>query len=114
MLHTSNINQQHKQQKNNHWDRYPCFDEEVTYGLAVMGLDVKGNENTTLLHVSLTVGITYEPNVRDGEEPIPINGDIEVNNEFNEFNQNPSYLSFFWSIHISSGCVVSVLLSVLL
>jgi hypothetical protein len=43
-----------------------------------MGIDVQGDANNTLLDVSLTVDITYEPNVRDGEEPIPVNGVVEV------------------------------------
>eukprot|EP00932_Pfiesteria_piscicida_P020660 SRR837773.7463.p2 GENE.SRR837773.7463~~SRR837773.7463.p2 ORF type:complete len:170 (-),score=21.79 SRR837773.7463:1-435(-) len=54
-------------------EMYPCFDEQVTYGLAVAGLDIKG-----AIPVALTVPITEEPNVRRWQQAVDIKGTIEV------------------------------------
>eukprot|EP00929_Paragymnodinium_shiwhaense_P058960 TRINITY_DN29519_c0_g1_i1.p1 TRINITY_DN29519_c0_g1~~TRINITY_DN29519_c0_g1_i1.p1 ORF type:complete len:184 (+),score=20.62 TRINITY_DN29519_c0_g1_i1:818-1369(+) len=54
-------------------EMYPCFDEKVTYGLAVIGLDVQGT-----LPVSLQVDITSEPNVRRWATPAQIHGTVSV------------------------------------
>lgn len=55
-------------------EMYPCFDDQVTYGLAVTGLAVKGS-----LPVSLIVDITAEPNVRSRlTKPVPVHGTAMV------------------------------------
>lgn len=54
-------------------EMYPCFDEKVTYGLAVTGLNVKGT-----LPVALEVDITEEPNVRSGARPKQVHGKVTV------------------------------------
>jgi len=54
-------------------EMYPCFDEKVTYGLAVTGIAVKDS-----LPVSLQVDITQEPNVRSGSRPKPVHGKVTV------------------------------------
>jgi hypothetical protein len=54
-------------------EMYPCFDEKVTYGLAVTGLAVKGT-----LPVSLSVDITSEPNVRSWQKASQIHGTATV------------------------------------
>lgn len=54
-------------------EMYPCFDEKVTYGLAVTGIAVTGT-----LPVSLMVDITYEPNVRNRERASQVHGKVTV------------------------------------
>jgi hypothetical protein len=54
-------------------EMYPCFDESVTYGLAVKGLAVTGS-----LPVSLKVDIVEEPNVRSGDKPTAVHGEVTV------------------------------------
>jgi len=55
-------------------EMYPCVYNQVTYGLAVTGLDVQGT-----LPVSLTVDITQEPNVRNfWISPKEVHGTVEV------------------------------------
>jgi len=54
-------------------EMYPCFDQHVTYGLAVTGLDVKGT-----LPVSLEVDITEEPNVRQSGRAKAVHGSVTV------------------------------------
>jgi len=54
-------------------EMYPCFDEKVTYGMAVTAIDVEGT-----LKVSLSVDITEEPNVRSGSRPKAIHGKVTV------------------------------------
>jgi len=54
-------------------EMYPCFDDHVTYGLAVTGINVQGT-----LPVSLSVDITKEPNVRSGSRPSQIHGKVTV------------------------------------
>jgi len=59
------------------WGRnemYPCIDSSVTYGLAVTGLAVNGTAGTT----SLVVDVKYEPNVREGDSPMAVNGNVTV------------------------------------
>ena len=52
-----------------------CFDRNVTYGLAVTGLDVKG----VTFPVSLsTDGSVQEPDVRVGQPPITLKGVVTV------------------------------------
>ena len=58
-------------------EMYPCFDQSVTYGLAVTGLQVAGG-SSGLLPVSLTVNTTAEPDVRRGEDPAWLRGEVEV------------------------------------
>ena len=59
-----------------HNEMYPCFDSSVTYGLAVLGLNVSG-----ILPVSLsTEGSTQEPDTRVGETPVPFHGTVLVQN----------------------------------
>lgn len=58
-----------------HNEMYPCFDQDVTYGLAVTGLNVTG----PLLPVSLfTTGAQGEPNVREGQPSVPLTGKVTV------------------------------------
>ena len=53
---------------------YPCFDQSVTYGLAVTGLAVKG-----ALRVALsTDGASAEPNIRTGSSPKLLHGNVTV------------------------------------
>eukprot|EP00322_Chrysochromulina_rotalis_P027487 CAMPEP_0115830236 /NCGR_PEP_ID=MMETSP0287-20121206/1515_1 /TAXON_ID=412157 /ORGANISM="Chrysochromulina rotalis, Strain UIO044" /LENGTH=568 /DNA_ID=CAMNT_0003283537 /DNA_START=154 /DNA_END=1860 /DNA_ORIENTATION=- len=47
-------------------EMYPCFDEQITYGLAVTGLNITG---TTLPVYLSTEGAVYEPQIRSGETP---------------------------------------------
>ena len=56
-------------------EMYPCFPSDVTYGLAVKGLDING----TTLPVSITTdGAVYEPNVRSGESPADLIANVTV------------------------------------
>jgi len=74
-------------------EMYPCFDEDVTYGLAVKGTAATKNarkqqqqsnsssssrEWPVLPHVSLTIDIDYEPNVRIFEKPCVVHGNVSV------------------------------------
>jgi hypothetical protein len=54
-------------------EMYPCFDEQVTYGMAVTGLAVQGT-----LPVALEVDTTEEPNVREGQKPSKLTGTVTV------------------------------------
>lgn len=54
-------------------EMYPCIYDQVTYGLAVTGLDVQGT-----LPVSLTVDITGEPNIRSWQRAKAVHGTVEV------------------------------------
>jgi hypothetical protein len=54
-------------------EMYPCIYDQVTYGLAVTGLDVQGT-----LPVSLTVDTNSEPNVRFFQSAKPVHGTVEV------------------------------------
>merc|ERR1712083_1270766 len=54
-------------------EMYPCFDEKVTYGLAITGLDVSGT-----LPVSVVVDTNAEPNIRSGARPSNIHAKITV------------------------------------
>lgn len=55
-------------------EMYPCIDENVTYGLAVTGLDVQG----TIGHTSMTVDFKYEPNVRTGQPAAAVHTNVTV------------------------------------
>ena len=58
-------------------EMYPCFDTDVTYGLAVTGLATAG----PILPVALlTPGAVSEPNIRNGVPPIPLTGTVVVSN----------------------------------
>jgi hypothetical protein len=62
-------------------EMYPCVDQDVTYGLAIMGLNVSG---ATLLPVSLDVlGLEgeYEPDVRNGESASALTANVTVGPE---------------------------------
>jgi len=54
-------------------EMYPCFYEKVTYGLSILGLNVKGS-----IPVALQVDIVEEPNVRMGASPKPVHGTVTV------------------------------------
>jgi len=57
-------------------EMYPCIYDQVTYGLAVTGVDMLAVQGT--LPVSLTVDITAEPNVRSFSSAKAIHGTVEV------------------------------------
>jgi len=54
-------------------EMYPCIYDQVTYGLAVTGLDIQGT-----LPVSLMVDIQEEPNIRSYSRPSAVHGTVEV------------------------------------
>lgn len=54
-------------------EMYPCFDDQVTYGLAVTGLDIEG-----AITVALSVPLTSEPNVRYFQPSVDIKGTIKA------------------------------------
>jgi hypothetical protein len=54
---------------------FPCFDQSVTYGLAVTGLNVSGA--TFPLSLS-TPGSVSEPDVRMGQSPSSLTGTVTV------------------------------------
>lgn len=58
-----------------HNEMFPCFPSDITYGLAVLGLNVSSG---TLPVALQTPGAVYEPNVRSGEPPVPLNGTVTV------------------------------------
>lgn len=56
-------------------EMYPCFDTEVTYGLAITGIDTAG----PILPVALvTSGAVSEPNIRDGAPAVNLTGTVTV------------------------------------
>eukprot|EP01063_Lacrimia_lanifica_P033438 TRINITY_DN593_c0_g3_i1.p2 TRINITY_DN593_c0_g3~~TRINITY_DN593_c0_g3_i1.p2 ORF type:complete len:357 (+),score=126.57 TRINITY_DN593_c0_g3_i1:59-1129(+) len=55
-------------------EMYPCFYEQVTYGLAIEGLIKPGASQRTMIDVD----IQREPNVRKGEPPAPIHATVWV------------------------------------
>lgn len=57
-----------------HNEMYPCFYEDVTYGLAVKGFDI----DAPMLRVTLDVDLQEEPNVRAGETAVPLHGTVHV------------------------------------
>jgi hypothetical protein len=61
-------------------EMYPCFDAAVTYGFAVAGVAVAADAAglPQLAHVSLVVNTTSEPDVRRGDPPVGLRGDVEV------------------------------------
>jgi hypothetical protein len=60
-------------------EMYPCFDESVTYGLAVLGLDVNATDASPLFPVSVsTPGSAGEPNVRAGQSAVPLLATLTV------------------------------------
>jgi hypothetical protein len=60
-------------------EMYPCFDASVTYGLAVLGLDVNGTKQSPLFPVSVsTPGSAGEPNVRAGQPAVPLLATLTV------------------------------------
>lgn len=58
-----------------HNEMYPCFDTDVTYGLAVTGLATAG---PTLPVALFTPGAVSEPNIRNGQAAIPLTGTVVV------------------------------------
>ena len=61
-----------------HWgenEAYPCIDSNVTYGLAVTGLQVAGVVGRTSLS---TNGLTYEPNVRGEQNATLIHPTVHI------------------------------------
>lgn len=57
-----------------HNEMYPCFDSSVTYGLAILGLNVSNTLPTTLS----TPGAAGEPNIRTGAPPVFFPGTVTV------------------------------------
>jgi hypothetical protein len=61
-----------------HNEMFPCFPTDVTYGLAVLGLNVS-TSGAALPSVSLsTSGAAGEPNTRSGEPAVPLTGTLRV------------------------------------
>lgn len=58
----------------NHSCAYPCFDQDVTYGIAVQGFM---RSDATLL-VRIDVDRDYEPDPREGQKPVPMHANVEV------------------------------------
>ena len=58
-------------------EMYPCFDSEVTYGLAVTGLAVQKTGETFAVALS-TDGAVYEPNVRSWERASELHANLTV------------------------------------
>ena len=56
-------------------EMYPCFDQQVTYGLAVTGLNVSGSTFPVSLS---TPGSISEPDVRMGQAPSNLKGTVTV------------------------------------
>ena len=56
-------------------EMYPCFDEDITYGLAVLGLNITGKTLPTYLSTS---GAVSEPQIRSGERPSKLTGTVTV------------------------------------
>ena len=56
-------------------EAYPCIDSNVTYGLAVTGLQVAGTAGQTSLGIG---GLTYEPNVRGEQNATLIHPTVRV------------------------------------
>ena len=68
-------------------EAFPCIDENVTYGLAITGLKIAAGEqggvggggNGVHGHTSLsTGGLTYEPNVRGGQNATLVHPTVHV------------------------------------
>lgn len=57
-----------------HNEMYPCFDSSVTYGLAILGLNVTG----TFPAVLSTPGAAGEPNIRVGAPAVELTGTVTV------------------------------------
>merc|ERR1711934_271847 len=55
-------------------EMYPCFYKEVTYGLAVTGLDVQAET----LRVVLDVDRQDEPNIRSWQQAVQLTGTVVV------------------------------------
>ena len=55
-------------------EMYPCIDQNVTYGLAVTGLQVAGTVGRT----SIEVDFRYEPNVRTGAMAMDVSANVTV------------------------------------
>merc|ERR1712157_76858 len=53
---------------------YPCFYQEVTYGLSITGLNVQSET----LRVVLDVDRQDEPNIRSREKPVQLTGTVTV------------------------------------
>jgi len=58
-----------------HNEMYPCVDKDVTYGLAMTGLNITGATLPTSLFTS---GAHGEPNVRQGQPSVPLTGTVTV------------------------------------
>jgi len=56
-------------------EMYPCFDEQVTYGAAIIGLNVQG---TLPLSLSVDDAAHTEPDVRSGSKANLVNGTVTV------------------------------------
>jgi len=65
-------------------EMYPCVDKSVTYGLALTGLQTnltEKDETWTLPKVSISIGITEEPNVRLFQKPVKVYANVSVDVE---------------------------------
>ena len=61
--------------------QYPCFDANVTYGLAIKGLDVQSGTVHTALRVhDASDKQVDEPNVRTGKKSIPLRATLHIQN----------------------------------
>ena len=56
-------------------EMYPCFDEDITYGLAISGLNISGATLPTSISTS---GAQYEPQIRSGESPTKLTAKVTV------------------------------------
>ena len=68
-------------------EMYPCVDQNVTYGMAITGLNISSSSSSSssnsvsFLPVSLDVsGLTgeYEPDVRTGEAPVALTATLSI------------------------------------
>jgi hypothetical protein len=60
---------------------YPCFYEQVTYGMAVKGFQLEFESKQAgggMLPVSIDVDTDAEPNPRDGSKPVPLHANVTV------------------------------------
>jgi len=57
-------------------EAYPCFYEQVTYGLAIEGFDTAGGSSRPRTFID--VDRSSEPNVRVGETPVPLRATVTV------------------------------------
>jgi hypothetical protein len=59
-----------------HTCAYPCFDQDVTYGIAVKGF--ARTDTSDAPPVRIDVDRDYEPDPREGQKPVPMHANVEV------------------------------------